>query len=383
MTSGAEIWARTEADVAERPSFTETTPVRFRDPGGSLLGLPELRALVPGPERDGSALPHAAGLARTAKEYVVRAVRWYTEPYQERTDAFHHQLIRVLDRLEQAGARADDERTALAAELRDLASEVSSLGRTLRGVNARIGALHAAGLTEPATAQQSIAFSADAFIDYVAFEDRHRGTRERVSGMLMPYVDWFVGCTSPVLDVGCGRGEFLELLRDAGIPSYGIDPDTNMIHACHEAGLDARLGDAIAHLEEVEPLSLGGVFSAQVAEHLTPPQLAALCRRSYEALGPGGVFAAETPNPETLYIFASFFYVDTSHTNPVHPEAFVFLLESAGFEDVAIHRSEAVPAPLRLEIPADALEIERRNVERLNDLLYGPQQYAVIARRRG
>src|SRR5205807_1440944 len=114
--------------------------------------------------------------------------------------------------------------------------------------------------------------------------------------------------------------------------------------------------------------------------HLTPAQLAAMTHAAAAALAPGGVFVSETPNPESLYIFASFFYVDVSHTNPIHPEAFVFLLESAGFIDITIRRSEPVPAPQRLEVPDGPPELAR-NVARLNDLLYGPQQYAVIARK--
>ena len=164
-----------------------------------------------------------------------------------------------------------------------------------------------------------------------------------------------------------------------------------MVERCRDLGLDARVGDAVDHLRSLEPGSLGGVFSAQVAEHLSPEQLAALCRAAAPALAPGAYFVAETPNPESLHIFASFFYVDVTHTNPVHPEAFVFLLESAGFDEVVVHRSDPVPEPLRLEepeVPGDPealrrlVEVGVRNVRRLNDLLYGPQQYAVVARRR-
>jgi O-antigen chain-terminating methyltransferase len=225
---------------------------------------------------------------------------------------------------------------------------------------------------------------------YVRFEDRHRGTREEIRQRQRAYLDLFAG-GGPVLDVGCGRGEFLELCREAGIEARGIDVDPAMVARCREAGLAADQADALAYLDAESDGGLGGIFCAQVIEHLTPDALVALVRLAHRKLRPGGVLLCETPNPACLTVFSGAFYVDLSHIKPIHPEAARFVLEAAGFRDVEIRYVNPVPADGKLQRLEPFWYMRRYeevflgqindNFERLNQLLWGAQDYAVIGRR--
>ena len=225
---------------------------------------------------------------------------------------------------------------------------------------------------------------------YVQFEDRHRGTTEEIRDRQRAYLDLFAKA-GPVLDVGCGRGEFLELCREAGIEARGIDLDAAMVARCREAGLAAEQGDALAHLAAQSDGALGGIFSAQVIEHIPPEALVALVQLAYRKLRPGGVVLCETPNPACLTVFSGAFYVDLSHIKPIHPEAARFVLEAAGFRDVEIRYVNPVPPDGKLQRLEPFWYMRRYeevflnqindNFERLNQLLWGAQDYAVIGRR--
>jgi O-antigen chain-terminating methyltransferase len=224
---------------------------------------------------------------------------------------------------------------------------------------------------------------------YLAFEDRHRGSREEIRQRQRVYLEIFPA--GPVLDVGCGRGEFLELCREAKVEARGIDTDPGMVARCREAGLDVAEADALAGLASLVDGSLGGVFCAQVIEHLPADALIALVRLAHAKLRPGGVLLCETPNPACLTVFSGAFYVDLTHIKPIHPEAARFVLEAAGFREVEVRYVNPYPPEMRLQ-PLEPLWYMRRyeeaflealndNFARLNDLLWGAQDYAVIGRK--
>jgi O-antigen chain-terminating methyltransferase len=225
---------------------------------------------------------------------------------------------------------------------------------------------------------------------YVQFEDRHRGTREEIRDRQRGYLELFRDA-APVLDVGAGRGEFLELCREAGIEARGIDLDAAMVARCREAGLAAEQGDALAYLAALPDGSLGGPPPAQVIEHIPPEALVALVRLAYRKLRPGGVLLCETPNPACLTVFSGAFYVDLSHVKPIHPEAARFVLEAAGFRDIEIRYVNPVPPDGKLQRLEPFWYMRRYeevflsqindNFERLNQLLWGAQDYAAIGRR--
>jgi SAM-dependent methyltransferase len=165
---------------------------------------------------------------------------------------------------------------------------------------------------------------------YRAFEDVFRGPEERVRERQRPYVE-LIGGREPVLDVGCGRGEFLDLLREAGLDYAGVELDAGMVEHCRAKGHDkVELGDAVGYLERVPDGSLGAVFSAQVVEHLPYERLLRMLELSRGALQPGGLFIAETVNPHAAHALKTF-WVDPTHQHPLFPEVMLELCRLAGF----------------------------------------------------
>lgn len=218
---------------------------------------------------------------------------------------------------------------------------------------------------------------------YVAFEERFRGSSEEIRGKLSDYVPYFRG-SAPVVDLGCGRGEFLELLRDAGIDGMGIDGNAEMIERCRERGLSAEVGDVIDFVARREPASFGGIFAAQLVEHLPPRLLGEFLQSCHSALRPGGRLVLETVNPRSLVALVEAFYRDLSHEKPLHPETLDFVLRAAGFREVELRYSSPVPERARL-LPMTEAEAGKaastmnQNFEKLNAFLFGDQDYAAIA----
>ncbi len=218
--------------------------------------------------------------------------------------------------------------------------------------------------------------------DYAGFEDRFRGTEQDIKDRQRIYLPHFEGREN-VLDLGCGRGEFLELLLERGIKARGVDLDLDMVLLCRDKDLDVVRAEALAHLASLPDDSLGGIFAAQVVEHLAPERIIELVGLCHRKLAPGGALILETPNPKCLLVFAETFYRDLSHVKPIHPDTMKFLLEARGFHDVEITFLAALDD---LKIPALAgsgADVERFNLglERLNALLFGAQDYAVIGRK--
>jgi SAM-dependent methyltransferase len=218
--------------------------------------------------------------------------------------------------------------------------------------------------------------------DYAGFEERFRGSEEEVREHQRAYLDCFQD-RQPVIDLGCGRGEFLQLMREAGLSARGVDVDTDMVLLCREKGFDVTTADAEAFLAALPDDSVGGIFAAQIIEHLAPGRVIGLVQLCQRKLSPGGVLVMETPNPTCLTVFADSFYKDPSHTRPLHPDMMQFLFETTGFEDVELRFSAPVSAGAwvpPLDAPAANREQFNEGLERLNRLLYGFQDYAIIGR---
>lgn len=207
--------------------------------------------------------------------------------------------------------------------------------------------------------------------DYARFAERFRGAGDYVRSRQKFYVPQFAGCTQ-VLDIGCGRGEFLEVLKDAGIAARGIDSDPESIALCRAKGLDAEAADLFLYLNDLPDAALDGIYSSQVVEHLPPERVPELVRLAAAKLRAGGVLAIETPNPECLAIFATHFYLDPTHTRPIPAALLVFYLEEFGFGGVQVHRqSPAVESmPALATIPAE-----------FREAFFGALDYAVVGRK--
>jgi SAM-dependent methyltransferase len=169
---------------------------------------------------------------------------------------------------------------------------------------------------------------------YAGFEDVFRGSEDFIRERQRVYLPYLID-HDPVIDVGCGRGEMLDLLAEVGVKSFGVDLDQSMVERGREKGLHTLLGDGISYLHEQEEGSIGAVFSAQVIEHLKYEDLVRFHEEAYRALQPGGVFIAETVNPHSIRAFKSF-WTDLTHIVPIFPEVAIMLCLVTGFSEATV-----------------------------------------------
>jgi SAM-dependent methyltransferase len=232
---------------------------------------------------------------------------------------------------------------------------------------------------------------------YVAFEDEFRGSDEAVSAKLREYVPIFTGATD-VVDIGCGRGEFLAALQAAGVPARGIDTNGEMVAVARERGLDAIEADALGYVVSLPDASIGGAIATQVVEHLEPRYLMQLVDALSQKLRRGAPIVLETINPTCWYAFFSSYIRDFTHVRPVHPETLQYLLRASGFERVEIRYRSPLPDHVKMrkvDLPEQILKstaaadvaIARvghtvnTNAHLLNDLLFSYMDYAAIGYR--
>ncbi len=213
--------------------------------------------------------------------------------------------------------------------------------------------------------------SAAPALDYPAFADRFRGSADYVRGNQEFYVERFRGVRE-VVDLGCGNGEFLDVMREAGIAARGVDASAESVEACQKRGLNVEQGDLFRWLDSQTDRSLAAIFCSQVIEHLPParvPELVNLCAAKLER---GALIAFETPNPECLAIFATHFYLDPTHTRPVPSALMAFYLREAGMG--AIDVEKRFPAsdywPELNELPAS-----------VRDRFFGGLDYSIFGRK--
>ena len=223
-----------------------------------------------------------------------------------------------------------------------------------------------------------------AAIDYFDFENHFRGSREEIKAGQEVYAPYFEGRTN-ILDLGCGRGEFLEIMKEKGIPAKGVDLYPDYVYFCRLNGFDAVEGDAVEYLAGTENESLGGIFAAQLIEHLEVERILSLCAEAYKKLREGAFFIAETPNPTCLATYMNSFYLDPSHNKPVHPKTMEYYLRKVGFSEVEILFTEASRSGYRLPLlsgkSVDNLEEFNNGINLVTDLLFGSQDYAIIAKK--
>lgn len=214
---------------------------------------------------------------------------------------------------------------------------------------------------------------------YTAFENRYRGDAENVRRQQESYLDYFPE-KGKIMDLGCGRGEFLELLEDRGREAEGVDISRQMIDICRDKGLTCERADLLEKLSASPDNALSGVFSSQVVEHLPPTYLQRLVETIYAKLRPAGTVILETVNPLSVFALVQIYFLDMTHQQPLHPQALRFLLENAGFERIEIRYDSPLTKEALQSLPAgdEIDEVLNRNFEKLNDLLYAPANYAVI-----
>lgn len=207
--------------------------------------------------------------------------------------------------------------------------------------------------------------------DYGRFAERFRGTEEYVKAGQQFYLPYFRACRN-VLDIGCGRGEFLEMMQAAGIGAKGIDLGEESVATCRHKTLDAEVADLFAYLENLPEASLDGIFCSQVVEHLPPERLPEMIRLCASRLQPNGVIAIETPNPECLAIFATHFYLDPTHQRPVPHPLLAFYLEEFGVGNIEVRK--LAPA-------MDSMPSVKSLPEDFREAFFGGLDYAILGKK--
>jgi 2-polyprenyl-3-methyl-5-hydroxy-6-metoxy-1,4-benzoquinol methylase len=291
--------------------------------------------------------------AQDQSHRVVRTIALMAKTTNMLAEAYDTRVIQQLDDLQIQLAEDQDKMQALLLQMSEVVARVPGSG---------IDAWYAAD----------------------AFNAHFRGPADDIASRYRDLAERFVGIEGPVLDIGFGRGEFLELLGELGVVARGIESVPVLVESARLRGLQVDDGRAVEYLSELDDDSLGGLVMIQVIEHLSPQHVIDVVRLAAEKVRPGGRVVVETVNPTSLYTFAHAFYVDPDHVRPVHPTYLGFLFAEAGFANVERVDRSPVPADDSLELMPGDDETSKRlnaNFERINSLLFGPQDYAIVATR--
>lgn len=330
-----------------------------------------------------------ATLARQHADAVGRDVESRAEQRHEQALA---ELALANQRLQAVTAAvATQEAVVQSLQTRLAATEKAALYQRseLQRARTQVGRLSRAGAADTAPAPAA-EWSADALDEqgYLDFEERFRGSRDEIRARQLDAVEYVRDLrpgNGPLLDIACGRGEWLDILGANGIEAYGVDSNTAMIADAARAGLDVRHEDALAHLARLEESSLQGISAFHFVEHIPLGVLVQMLDDALLALRSDGILLFETPNPTNLMVGAASFYLDPTHVRPIHPEFLRFLVESRGFTDVEVHYVHpAVPAESMIESgPPGGYPDARLNrvVSAVEAFVYGPQDYVLTARR--
>lgn len=220
-------------------------------------------------------------------------------------------------------------------------------------------------------------FASDHLMDifYAGFEDKFRGDEAMVMERLEEYLPLFKDSEvdfskKAALDIGCGRGEMLQLLKKHRIKAMGLDINHDMVKRAKAKGLDAKLGDALEFLDKAKSQHYGAITGFHLVEHIPFNILLRIFKASYRALEKNGFVVFETPNPENIFVATHNFYLDPSHLHPLPPILLAYALEVSGFRDVTIKRLHPDTPPKDSNLSKDLI-----------DRFYGARDYAVIGYR--
>lgn len=301
---------------------------------------------------------------------------------EDRFEAQHPALLRAYEELSQKVSLAQQTTLLLKREVE----------RYLQG---KPSTEHSAPAFAEATAgKPSTAVDLNS-LKYVGFEDRFRGSQKDIRARLADYVPLFAGATH-VLDIGCGRGELLDLLHEAGIGAHGIDVNASMVEVCRERGLSADVAGAAEYLEQLPDASLDGIISIQVVEHLEPSYLSRMLDLAFFKLKPGAPLILETLNPACWVAFFESYIRDVTHRWPLHPDTLHYLVQASGFSQVQVQFRAPVADADRLQhvpllppregkehnpILVDLVDIVNSHADKLNSRLFTYMDYAIVARK--
>ena len=359
------------------------------------------------------------------KRLIRKCLRWYISPIADQIQQFNSSIVRTLNEIRKYVYSNNETIEVLNSKISVLEDMIQSLNpqsqfsediqkrtfvleENVRGLNQstkqtrdvsifateRLSRLEdslkrdnksqAVQLENPQNVYpQEATNSQETGIDYLTFELLFRGNREKIKENQKRYLKYFEGKNN-ILDIGCGRGEFIELMLEAGKTGVkGIDLNENMVALCQHSGLPVEYADAVGYLSRLQPGELEGIYLGQVVEHMMPADIVKLVHLAYEKLKQGGMLIMETPNPTCLAIYANAFYIDFTHNKPVHPLTLEFVLQSQGFNDIeVIYFSEVEEKLPKLSgSGVENLDEINQGIDRLNNLLFGSQDYAIIGQK--
>ena len=322
-----------------------------------------------------------------AHQASARTIDWVEQKVAAAVDELRRYQVAIT-----AGERRSERAvTSLAASHEELRVSMGVLQQAAQNLKREVARLADTSVT-PSTATAGAVTAAASQLEsldshkYVGFEDLFRGSTDDIRQRVSEYLPFFKG-TRDVLDIGCGRGELLTLLREQGIQARGIDINGSMVEVCRQQGLDATEADALSYLRAQPDDSLGGLFAAQVIEHLEPRYLTSLLDVAFDKLRPGAPIILETINPACWFAFFESYIRDITHVRPIHPDTLSYLLIANGFQHVDIRYRAPYPEHEKLQPIApqaslgDTVDTLNANVERLNRLLFTWLDYAAIGRR--
>lgn len=211
---------------------------------------------------------------------------------------------------------------------------------------------------------------------YSAFENKYRGSRDLIKDRISVYLPFILPLKEiypdvRALDIGCGRGEWLELLKDNGIDAQGIDVDEGMLKACHAHSLNVIEGDGIAYLQEQPDNSMILISAFHVVEHISFENLQMLVKESMRVLKPGGLLILETPNPENIKVATENFYLDPTHIKPIPSQLLLFLSEYYKFLRTKV-----------VGLQEDRSLLDQEKITLMNILSDVSPDYAIIAQKK-
>ena len=332
-------------------------------------------------------------LALKVRRIVQTEIRWTLESFIEEQRRFNLSTASILRSIWES---VEAQFRSIAASLQEHGEAIKNLTEQVREFRSVTASLQEHGeaiknLTEQVREFRSVTASLQEHARgsspdlsqlghrYVAFEEVARGSSSLVRSRQAFFLEHFRGRRN-VLDIGCGRGEFLQLLKEIGVEAYGIDKNPEMIKVSRSYGLNAIKADALDHLRALGDGTLGGVFCSQVIEHMNSAEALEFINLAYEKLLSGGKIVIETVNPTSIFALSEF-YRDITHVKPIHPLTLKFLLDCVGFTSVEVQFLNEPGEDQRLDtISGPGTDIERinRNFQKLNALLWGPMDYAVI-----
>lgn len=282
------------------------------------------------------------------KRAIRKSIHWYTQPIVDQQNEFNAFTTRTLNCINSKMKVLDEK----IKKLDEVENRIKALEEKNKNLN----------------------------FDYFSFEEKYRGSEEEIENRLKVYLEYFIGKNN-ILDIGCGRGEFLEILKENNISCKGIDINDKMVSICNDKGLKVKKADALEYLESLEDNSLGGVILNQVIEHLEPEYLINVIELIYKKLEPEAYVVAETINPQSMLVFTEAYFMDLTHIRMIHPYTIKFLLESKGFSSASIKYLSKVGDDLRIpQVKELPLEFNK-SINKLNDVVYGYRDYAVIGRK--